>query len=587
MHLYAGSMLFVDLDAGQVEVKPLREEWLPEYWGAWGLATRYFIDEYKTGAEPLNPATPIVIMTGPFCGTNVPLTSRFCLVSRSPYNGAIFESNAGGSFGPELKYAGFDGLVIKGAASKPVWLKIENGSASLEDASAMWGHGIFKTEDMVKQAMGTDLAKVMAIGQAGENGVGFACIGSEAYRQLGRGGCGALFGSKKLKAIGCRGVGGVSVADLPRFIERVDFHKQSSLLTEDNLWASTDGTPILVDVTNEMGLHPTKNFTHGVNEGKDGINSEAVKAHKTGDRACFSCPMACGKFTRCEDSAVEGPEYETLCLGGSNCGINDLPAIIRFNRLCDDLGLDTISAGSILGTAMDMAEQGAHDFGLRFGEEAEYLAATREMALLSTDRGRELAQGAKRLTEKYGVPHLAIVSKGMEFPAYDPRGNYGVGLAYATSERGACHLRAFPLFTETPFDLAEMTQAVVDSHILNSVKWSLCICDFWGTVNTSIMAELLSLGLGREVTAEELDTAGARIWSLIRLFNAREGFSSKDDSLPDRITKQGLKGGPLDGRVFSTEDLERMKRDYYAALGWDEQGRPTEAKLAELGLAGL
>jgi hypothetical protein len=385
--------------------------------------------------------------------------------------------------------------------------------------------------------------------------VSFSCIGTEAYRQLGRGGTGALFGSKNLKAVACRGTGAVRVADMKGFLSIMTQAKTESLLTGDNLWAKTDGTPVLVDLTNEMGIHPTRNFSLGVNTEKSGLDSDAMKAARAGERACWSCPMACGKFTRIDGVEIEGPEYETLCLAGSNCGVNDLASIARFNRVCDDLGLDTISTGATIGLAMDMAEQGLRDFGLRFGGVPEYLAVVEEMARLSTDRGRDLALGVKRLAAKYAAEDLAVESKGMEFPAYEPRGNHGMGLAYATSERGACHLRAFTIFAENPFDDAQLAKDVVAAQNLNAIKWAMCICDFWGTITTEYLARQLSAGLGETVTAEELDRAGERIWNLLRLLNNREGFTAADDSLPKKILTQALRGGPHEGRTLDTYEL--------------------------------
>jgi len=586
MNLYAGQVLRVDLSKGEVAKEPLREEWLKDYWGCWGLAVKYFCELVPPATDPFSPANALVIMTGPLTGTLAPTSARFGLVSKSAHTGTIFEANMGGAFGPELKFAGYDGIIITGRADALVYFRIKDGEVSLEDASAMKGQGIFATEARLKAAVGSE-AKVLAIGPAGENLITFACVGSEAYRQMGRGGAGALFGSKNLKGIVCQGTGGVRVADLEAFRRKTTHWKQTSLLTEDNLWAKSDGTPILVDVTNEIGLHPTRNFSLGVNEGHAAIGPEAVRQAKLADRACAACPLGCGKFTHINGAEVEGPEYETLCLAGSNCQMNDLEQVIRFNRLCDDLGLDTISAGNTIGLAMDLTESGRRDFGLRFGQAEDYLAVVSEMANLSTARGKDLALGARKLAEKYEAQDLSTEIKGSEFPAYDPRGNYGMGLAYATSERGACHLRAFTIFASDHFNIEALAQDVVNGQNLNAIKWSMCFCDFWGTVNTEIMADLLTAGLGRPVTAEELDRAGERIWNLTRLYNLKAGFTGADDRLPRKIMEQKLGNGPNEGRVFSKEDFARMLQIYYQLRGWDAAGVPTKEKLAELGLQPL
>jgi len=584
MNLYAGKMLIVDLTTNTVSKEPLRLDWAREYWGSWGLALRYYCDAVKPEVDPFSPENAVVIMTGPLGGTLVPLASRLCLVSKSPHTGTIFESNVGGSFGAELKFAGYDGIIIKGRAAAPVYLKIADDCVTLESADAMTGRGIFETEKLLEAAMGSPDAKCLAIGPAAENLITFSMIGSESYRQFGRGGTGALFGSKNLKGIVCRGTGAVKVANMEAFLERANHYKHSDLLTEDNLWAKTDGTPILVEVTNEMGMHPTRNYTRGFNGRKERLNSDAIQAAKLGNRACASCPMACGKFTRVNSAEIEGPEYETLCLGGSNCEINDLEAVIRFNRLCDDLGLDTMSCGSTISLAMEMTETGRHDFNLHFGKVDEYLKVIYEIATLSTERGRDLAMGAKRLAAKYGVEDLAMEVKGLEIPAYEPRGNYGMGIAYATSERGACHLRAFPIFAADPFNIEALVTDVVNAQNANGIKWSLGFCDFWGTMNTGIEADLLTAGLGYKVTPEELDLAGERIWNLSRLFNLRAGFTAADDTLPKKIMERPLEEGAQAGRVFSREDLTQAMQSYYQLRGWDTQGIPSGQKLGDLGL---
>ena len=586
MNLYAGQILHVNLTTRQVEPKPIRQEWLKDYIGGWGLATRYFFDLADPKVDPLSAENAIVIMTGPLCGTLAPTASRLCLVSKSPHTGTIFEANVGGAFGPELKFAGFDGIVITGQADRPVYLRIEDDRIRIEDADTLWGQGIFATEAWLAEKMGPG-TKSLSIGPAGENQVTYACIGSEAYRQMGRGGAGALFGSKKLKAIACKGTGGVQVANMGVFWEKISGHQTDNLLTDENLWAKNDGTPMLVDVTNEMGIHPTRNYRDGVNAHRQELDSDAIQAVKIGDRACASCPLGCGNFTSLNGVQMEGPEYETLCLGGSNCEINDLEQVMRFNRVCDDMGIDTMSAGATIGLAMQLGESQVHDYGLKFGDHQGYLDVITEIANLSTERGIDLALGAPKLSAKLGVRDQAAHSKGLEMPAYDPRGSYGMGLAYATSERGACHLRAFPIFTEDPFKIKFLTREVIDLQNANAAKWSMCFCDFWGSLDTAIMADLLSAGLGRQVSAKDLDKAGERIWNLNRLFNLKAGFCAQDDTISDKITQQALKKGPYNGRTLSKEDLTEMKALYYHLRGWDADGLPGEEKLKELGLQDL
>ncbi len=585
-NLYAGRMLHVDLSTGKVTAEPLNAEWAREYIGGWGLGAKYYTESVDPTVAPLSPDNTIVVMTGPMAGTLAPTGSRTCVVSKSPHTGTIFESNIGGAFGPELKFAGFDGIVISGKADRPVWLRIEDDEVSLEEANSLWGTGIFATERTLEEEMGPGM-KSLSIGPAGENGIPFACVGSESYRQMGRGGVGTLFGAKNLKAVAVRGTGGIQVAEIGEFWGKVSEHLAGNLMTIENQWAKDQGTPMLVDVTNEMGIHPTRNFTQGVNPHRRRLDADAVADVRIGDRACATCPLGCGNFTSVNGVQVEGPEYETLCLGGSNCDINDMEQVMRFNRACDDLGLDTMSTGNVIGLAMSLTESGAADLGLTFGDAEAYLQVLDEIANQSTQRGRELSLGAARLADKYGQPDQAAHSKGLEMPAYDPRGNYGMGLAYATSERGACHLRAFPLFAEDPFKLKDLAKDVVAMQNVNGAKWSMCFCDFWGSVNTTIMAELLTAGLGRQVSATDLTRVGERVWNLLRMFNLAAGFTAADDTLSEKLTKRALENGPHEGRTLSPEILEALKGFYYRQRGWDKAGRPKAAKLRELGLADL
>jgi len=584
MNCFVDKILFVDLTSRQILTAPLNQEWIEDYWGCWGLALRYYWDEVSPTVDPLSPENVLVLMTGALSGTLTPLSGRMCLVSKSPQSGTVFQSNVGGGISNELKFAGYDGIVVRGKASSPVYLKIEDDRVSLEDAGDLWGKGIFETDKLLQTAIGSEEAKSLVIGPAGENLVKFSCIGSEAYRQMGRSGGGALFGSKNLKGIVCRGTGGVRVADMGAFLKTIDHYKKTSLLDEENLWAYTDGTPILMEATNEMGIHPTRNFTAGMNDSIQPLATDAIKAAKLGDRACASCILACGKFTDVNGAQMEGPEYETLNMGGSNCEVNDLEQVILFNRLCDDLGMDTISCGNIMAMAMDMTEKGRKDFKLPFGPSAEYLKVVTEIGTLSTERGRDLAQGSRWLAETYDSQDLSTEVKGLELPAYDPRGNYGMGLSYAVSERGACHMRAFTVFSEAPLDLDVQARDVVDAQNLNAVKWSLGFCDVWANISADIMADILSVGLGKTVTAAELLRAGERIWNLGRLFNLRAGITAEDDKLPQKILNQGLKKGANDGRVFSAEDFEYAKQTFYRLRQWDPEGIPAIEKLAELGL---
>ncbi|GFP39774.1 aldehyde ferredoxin oxidoreductase family protein [Candidatus Hakubella thermalkaliphila] len=586
MYLYAGKIAKADLTQKKITIEETNRDWIDQYVGGMGLGFRYFFSQVRPDVDPLSPQNAMVFMNGPLAESMAPLSCRLPMVSKSPQTGTIFESNVGGAIAAELKYAGYDGIIIKGKSDQPVYIAIKDDRVEIKDAQGLWGKGIFETEEKLKSMEKDEEVKSFVIGPAGENLVPMACIGTEAYRQLGRGGTGAIMGSKNLKAITVRGTQGVQVADMKGFLDYTSEIFQSNLLTVDNLWAHTDGTPAFVASTNDMGIHPTLNFQQGTFEHWEKIDSVAVKSIKRRARACRSCPMACGNFVRTEKVMVEGPEYETLALAGSNCGISNIEAVAQFNEICDDLGLDTISTGNIIAFAMEMTEKKIYDFGVTFGDEDNYLRIPKEIATLS-GRGKEMAQGVRSMAARYGGKEFAMEVKGLEMPGYEPRGNWGMGLAYATSERGACHLRAFTAFSETPYDLAAMAQEVVYQQNFNSVKWPMCLCDFWGTFNTDIMTQFLKFGLGKNISAEQLDQIGERIWNLSRIFNLRAGMKKVDDDLPPRIKKDPLIGGRAQGKVLSEEDLETMLQTYYELRGWDKEGVPTQKKLSSLGLADL
>ncbi len=589
---YTGKVLRVDLTSGKTSAEPLREDWARDWIGGKGLVFRYLYEELRPGTDPLSPANVVVIFPGLLAGTIVATTARTCVGTRSPLTGTILDSYVGGGFGAMLRYAGWDGIVITGQAEKPVYLFIEDDRVEVRDASPVWGKPIWETENWLEEQAGPGRIVALTAGPAGENLVPFACLTSEAYRQCGRGGLGAVFGSKRLKSVVVRGSGGVRVPDMASFLETYRKMMASSLLTEANLWANAEGTPMIVDPANAAGLFPTRGFTQGEFDGKDGINSAAIQAALVRKRACTNCPLACGRLTKSRrGEIVEGPEYETIGLGGGNCGIGNLDDLIAFNRLCDNLGLDTISTGNVIGLAMTMTEEGVHDFGLRYGDAEGYLRTVEDIAY-RRGIGEDLSRGARYVARKYGGEGVVLEIKGLEFPAYDPRGAFGMGLAYATSERGACHLRSFVVANESLFSIyypdsfQGKPQMVINDQNLNSVKWTGIFCDFWA-INAEDIATLFSAATGRSFTAEEVMRIGERIWNLGRLFNLREGFGRKDDYPPPALFKRPLRNGRAAGKVYTPEAYEAALDEYYALRGWTREGVPTPEKLAALGLESL
>lgn len=587
---YAGKVLRVDLTTGKVETEALNESWARDFVGGKGLGFRYLFEALPAKTDPLSPANVLVIFSGALAGTIVATTARTVVCTRSPQTGTILDSYVGGSFAWQLKLAGYDGIVITGRAARPSYLLIRDDRVEIRDASPVWGKPIWDTEAWLKEQAGDEHLVSLTTGPAGENLVPFACLTSEAYRQAGRGGAGAVFGSKNLKAVAVRGTGSVRVPDMASFMELYYDIFRNNLLTDANLWANSDGTPMIVDMAQSAGLLPTRGYNEGVFEGAEGLGAAAIKERKLRNRACATCPLACGQLTKNAGGLMEGPEYETLALAGSNCGFGDLDTVSAFNRLCDNLGLDSISTGNLLGLTMLMAKEGLHDFGLRFGEAQSYLEATESIAY-RRGLGAELALGSRFIAQKYGATHLIMESKGLEFPGYDPRGSFGMALAYCTSDRGGCHMRAFPVAVEAfageaPANLEGRAGVVAEMQNINSAKWTGIFCDFWA-ISLEDMARLISAGTGHKYTEQEMLTVGERIWNLGRIFNVREGFRRKDDIPPVALLERSLPEGPAAGKNFTREEYEAALSEYYQLRGWSESGVPTMDKLTALGLADL
>jgi len=392
-------------------------------------------------------------------------------------------------------------------------------------------------------------------------------------------------GSKRLKAIVCSGSKDVTVPDMPGLLQLVKRLIWEDVLTDTNIGIYTDGTPQIVDMSNTAGVLPTRNYQDGVFEGASKINAAAIRRLKPRKKACPACPLGCGNYIRIGNSAVGGPEYETLAMVGSNCGVDDIEAIIKFNAECDDVGIDTISAGNIVGFAMEMTERGIRDFGIRFGDTEAYLKMPRLIGC-QEGIGEELSRGVRYLAKKYGGGEFAMEVKGLELPGYDPRGSWSMGLSYATAYRGGCHMAGFPIADEAfgdidPFTIEGKAKLTLDAQNYCTIKFSLVICDFWA-ISWETMSELISCVRGREISIAELEKAAERIWNTSRLFNIREGFKAADDILPDRIFKEPLKSGSPAGRALPRDKFDAMLREYYQLRGWDSNGVPTPERLKEL-----
>ena len=377
MSFYTGKLLRIDLRRSQSHIEPLRADWVDLYVGGKGLLYRYLLDELAPGAAPLSADNPFMVFTGPFAGTTAPACSRIVVGCKSPATGTVLDSYAGGSFGPELKFAGYDGIILTGRSPEPVVILVSDSTVRFVPAQPpYWGMRTSEVEEALRADFDSH-AKVLSIGPAGETLLPWACVSTDQYHKAGRGGAGAVLGAKNVKAIAVRGTGAVSVPDARAFLSDTVRVHDKYLNTTDNLWAYEEGTPFLVDAMAGAGALPTRNFTGVSFPGACNINSASLLQKRIKNRSCTQCLLACRQFHTFKDFSSEGPEYETLALCGANCGIDDLEAVARFNLECDELAMDTISTGNVVALAMDLRERGVVDLGLRFGETEGYLDAPR------------------------------------------------------------------------------------------------------------------------------------------------------------------------------------------------------------------
>jgi aldehyde:ferredoxin oxidoreductase len=589
MNGWMGRIVRVDLETGKQEDIPVSDEMLRRFLGGRGLGVKLYNDMCPATIDPFAAENALLFMTGPLTGT-VMTSGRYQVVSRSPLTGTICDSSSGGSFGAALKGSGFDGLVITGRAERPVYLYAHDNTIEVRDASALWGLDTQKTQKAV-QEQSSAKASVACIGPAGENRVRFAAILNDRDRAAGRGGMGAVMGGKNLKAVAASGTQPVTIADpegyrsLASRLERV---VDKNPVTGKSLQVL--GTPVLVNIINAHGMFPTENFRRGVFNDAEGTSGEKIaESLLLRQSACYKCPIGCGRTTRTKNKTGEGPEYETVWAFGAHLGISDLTAITEANYACNELGLDSITMGGTIGCAMELCEVGAWNGGLRWGDAGKLVAWVEDTAR-RRGVGAELGLGSKRLAAKYGRPELAMQVKGMEIPAYDPRGAQGMALSYATSNRGGCHMRAYmimpeilghPVFLDR-FATAGKAEIVALFQDIAAVVDSAVLCRFLQfAMGISTFSEMLRVVTGLDFCDEELMATGRRIYTLERLFNNRAGFTRADDTLPPRFFNEELQAGSSRHRLVR---LEEMLDGYYAVRGWDKDGVPLPETMADLGL---
>jgi aldehyde:ferredoxin oxidoreductase len=616
---YAGQVLEVNLTRGKAAPKPMDKRLAREYLGGAGFCSRVLYDEVGPCTASLSPANVLVFATGPLTGTLFPQASRYVVAAKSPLTGIWGEAHAAGHWAAELKFAGYDAIIFRGRSPRPVYLWIDDGYAELRDAKQVWGHTTHETDSMIKEELGDEEIKIAYIGQAGENLVRFACVMNDLDRAAARSGMGAVMGSKHLKAIAIRGTRDLKIARPRNYLKLMDKLHAKMLADPFTQGRADYGTPSLIELMNEIGRLPTYNLQTGVFEHADKIGGKIIRRkYLVKARADFSCLQRCGRYTCVPNGPYAyiggSPEFESLCSQGSRCGISNVEALLYAHHICNLYGMDTISCGAVIAWAMECYQRGIltkKDTGgleLKWGDHAVMVELTRMIAFRK-GFGELLAEGSYRAAQKLGRGSKRYVMhvKRQEIAAQDGRGQKSMGLANATAARGADHLYAFPVLDEVGFDkairerfgakyLPEIADKlnpkykglmVKENEDFAVVVESVGICKYGTMIPPTFfypdVLEALNATTGMGFTERELRTIGERIVNLNRMFNVREGITSKDDTLPDRLTKEPAPAGPCKGHVV---ELDRMLREYYKLRGWDlKTGFPTEAKLRKLGLS--
>ncbi|NYE56668.1 aldehyde ferredoxin oxidoreductase family protein [Carboxydothermus ferrireducens] len=594
---YCGKVLRVNLSTGEIKKEPLDMEVAKKFLGGRGLGSYILSKEIDPAVDPLSPENKIIFATGPLTGSSAPTSGRYMVVTKSPLTGTIASSNSGGFWGAELKFAGYDLIIVEGKAAKPSYIYINDDTVEIRDAQNYWGKLVSETTELLQKEVGDPKARVLTIGPAGERLSPIAAVMNEKYRAAGRSGVGAVMGSKNLKAIVVRGSGKIEPAEPEKTKELLS--RLLKKIREDGVTGQglpNYGTAVLVNIINENGILPTNNFQKSYFPTADEISGETLsEKYLVKKDPCYRCPIACGRYCKVDDEEGGGPEYETIWAFGADCGVDDLAAIIKANNLCNEYGLDTISAGATIACAMELYEKGyikkeeLDGPELKFGSAEAVIEWTRKMGA-GEGFGAKLALGSYRLAESYGVPELSMSVKKQELPAYDPRGVQGHGLQYATSNRGGCHVRGYLISPEILGSPEKIDRFALEGKAnwaklfqdLTAVIDSLGLCLFTSfALNADDYRELFNYIVGENYTTEDILTAGERIWNLERVFNLKAGIDASQDTLPKRLLEEPVPDGPSKGHKHR---LAELLPEYYKVRGWDEKGVPTAEKLQALGL---
>lgn len=610
---YTGKIFRINLTEMTTKEETLAPETAKDYIGGAGFGIKYLYDELDAGTDPLGPGNKLIFASGPFSGTTIPCASRMAITSRSPLTGTAAVALSGGYFPVELKFAGYDALIIEGKAKKPTYLWIKDGDVHFRDAKTVWGMTTTDCQQVIKNELKDQNIRIACIGPAGENLSRLGCIINEK-RAAGRKGLGAVMGSKNLKAIAIRGTGSVGVASREKL--KIARNKMTKAMKESPILYpefSKIGTPSNVDNTCALGIFPAKNWTEtGLFTPVEKIGVEALGKLNVGREACYGCPVGCSQLKLAREDPysgimTEGPEFETMYSFGGEVGVDNADAIIAADRLADDLGLDSISAGVTIGFAMELFEKGiigTDETGgveLNFGNHGAMIKLLRLMAFRE-GIGDLLSDGVRIAAEKIGKgsDKYAMHVKGLELPAYDVRGAKGHGLNYATSFCGADHNRGYAFqeifgipipyavdrfATEGKGKLTKWNQdvrtATADCPTMCVFLLDMAVASFV-TENTAALMEAVT---GLTFTPEDVEKVGERINNLAKAFNVREGFTRADDTLPERLMNEPLIDGASKGHLISKDDFKEMLDEYYKVRGWDiNTGIPTREKLEELDL---
>lgn len=621
---YAGKILYINLTDGSFEKRPLSQEFALKYIGGRGFSSKILWDNIKQDTDPFGPDNLLILATGPLSGTPTPSASRLTVAAKSPLTGALGDANSGGYWAPELKYAGFDAIVIYGMSPKPVYLWIDNGKVEIRLGEHLWGQKIHETNVLLKEEIGDEDLHICAIGPGGENLVRYACIVTDEESVGGRTGVGAVMGSKRLKAVVVRGSLDIGIAHPERFKKALEAYRES---LKGEVWTDTLrrlGTPNLVEHRQKLGIWGAKNFQQSTIEGWEKISGEAFrKRFLMKVMGCMGCLVRCRRYSVIQEGPLapiytKGPEYDTINALGAKTYIIDPAIILRAHYLCDEYGIDEQTAGSSIAMAMELYERGilkknqVDGIELVFGNGDALLHFIEKIAYRE-GFGNLLAEGTKIMGSKLNANYYAIHVKGLEVDASDPRSLPTRALTYAVSTRGSCHLRGFPYIDEfiTPEESMAFfgTSSISNLQALEGkgkmVAWSenwvtladlLGLCKFaWYRSRSFPM--LIKRGLeianemyvsitGLPMTSDELYKCGERVYNVEKLFNLREGFGRESDYPPLRFFKEGLSDGPGKGSKLNQEAYDKLLDEYYEARGWDKKtGIPTPEKLKSLGLS--